>query len=269
MKRSFREGSPLQSFCCLSVKIRLNIVTIKLEGNALKHTAKITDTDDFLPDRASQPPRSSRLIFAKTNGSFYTRFGKRALDLFLVLVALPIIVPVVLIIGILVRSDGHSALFMQERVGKGGKRFRVLKFRTMVPDAEAALAKYLAESPEAAEEWEIYQKLRDDPRITPVGKFLRATSLDELPQLWNVTVGEMSLVGPRPMMPSQVELYPGSHYNLMRPGITGTWQVSDRNDSSFAVRGRFDTEYWADLSLKADLLVLWKTIFAVLACSGR
>ncbi|MGB3625642.1 MAG: sugar transferase [Henriciella sp.] len=239
----------------------------ELEGSFVKSTAKFDDGDNFMIDGTS--PRKRRSPITTITTRLYERFGKRVLDLFLLLIALPVVLPVVLIIGLLVRSDGHTALFHQDRVGKGGTLFRVWKFRTMVPDAETELSKYLAENPQAAEEWHKYQKLRDDPRITPLGRFLRASSLDELPQLWNVAVGDMSLVGPRPMLPSQVSLYPGSHYSLMRPGITGTWQVSDRNDSSFAVRGRFDTEYWADLSLKADLIVLWKTIFAVLSCSGR
>ena len=233
----------------------------------MKYSAKFTEENNFGLDSATSHIRDYAV--AGEASGFYARFGKRALDLLVILLALPAILPLLMVIGLLVRSDGHPAFFMQERVGRRGKLFRVVKFRTMVPDAEAALQDHLAQDADAAREWHTYQKLRHDPRITPIGRVLRATSLDELPQLWNVAVGEMSLVGPRPMMPSQVSLYPGRHYTLMRPGITGPWQVSDRNASSFAVRGRFDTEYWADLSFKTDMILLWKTIFAVFSCTGR
>ena len=214
----------------------------------------------------------SREIGFKNGGhaeTWYVRGGKRLLDLFLIAILSPIVLPILVIVAPFVLLDGHAFLFKQSRVGRGGTQFKVFKIRTMMPDAEAALQSYLAKNPRAAEEWHKYQKLAHDPRITPIGRILRATSLDELPQLLNVLKGDMSLVGPRPMMPEQLDLYPGQHYTLMRPGITGPWQVSDRNASSFAERGRYDTEYWETMSFGNDLMLLWRTVGAVLSCSGR
>jgi len=144
----------------------------------------------------------------------------------------------------------------------------MLKLRTMVPNAEKQLESYLARNAEARLEWNSTQKLKSDPRITRLGKFLRKTSLDELPQLWNVLIGDMSLVGPRPMMPSQRPLYHGLAYYNLRPGITGIWQVSERNESAFSKRAEFDTEYDEILSFRKDLGLLWSTVRVVLKGTG-
>jgi lipopolysaccharide/colanic/teichoic acid biosynthesis glycosyltransferase len=144
----------------------------------------------------------------------------------------------------------------------------MLKLRTMVPDADRQLEAYLSRDAEARLEWNSTQKLKSDPRITWLGRFLRKTSLDELPQLWNVLVGDMSLVGPRPMMPSQRPLYHGLAYYNLRPGITGIWQVSDRNESAFSKRAEFDTEYEETMSFRNDLWLLWSTVWVVLRGSG-
>src|SRR5690606_30267059 len=126
----------------------------------------------------------------------------------------------------------------------------------------------LATNPEAKAEWELTQKLKNDPRITRFGHFLRKTSLDELPQLWNVLRGDMSIVGPRPMMLEQAQLYPGADYYHLRLGVTGLWQISDRNNSTFAARATFDARYAAELSLKGDISIIARTVGVVLRCTG-
>jgi exopolysaccharide production protein ExoY len=198
----------------------------------------------------------------------YRNGAKRALDIFLVVLSLPVVLPVILFLALLVMRDGHSPLYIQARIGQGGRVFRFWKLRSMVCDADARLADYLASDPEAKAEWDHSQKLKCDPRITRFGNMLRKTSLDELPQLWNVLKGDMSLVGPRPMMPGQQELYPGTAYYALRPGITGTWQISDRNQSSFAARAGFDADYEERLSFLGDLHILASTVGVVLRGTG-
>ena len=199
---------------------------------------------------------------------FYACYAKRALDVIAVVLALPILLPLILLLALLVRRDGGPAFFIQNRVGRNGRLFRLWKLRTMVTDAEERLADHLARNPEARAEWHERQKLRDDPRITRLGRILRKTSLDELPQLWNVFRGEMSLVGPRPMMPDQQELYPGREYYQLRPGLTGFWQISDRNRTAFAGRAHFDADYAARLSFLTDIVVLVRTVRIVLRGTG-
>ncbi|MEM9198514.1 MAG: sugar transferase [Pseudomonadota bacterium] len=193
---------------------------------------------------------------------------KRALDIALTLMAAPVLVPVVAVLVLLVLTDGHNPFYRQARVGRNGRVFGLWKLRSMVPDADARLASHLAANPAAKEEWDRTQKLKSDPRITPVGRILRASSLDELPQFWNVLRGDMSLVGPRPMMPSQVRLYPGRAYFDLRPGITGLWQVSARNESTFADRARFDDDYHQRLTLFTDVKILFATVGVVLRGTG-
>nr|WP_254440730.1 sugar transferase [Ruegeria sp. HKCCA6837] len=199
---------------------------------------------------------------------FYRNVGKRVFDLAFVLLAAPFVVPLVLILAIFLASQGVTPFYRQPRVGKNGKIFKMIKLRTMVHDAEAVLKEHLASNPEARDEWDRNQKLRDDPRIIKFGSFLRKSSMDELPQFWNVFVGEMSTVGPRPMMVNQQRLYPEELYYSMRPGITGFWQVSKRNQSSFAERAHHDTEYWRNMSFGTDLSVLSRTVFVILRCTG-
>lgn len=199
---------------------------------------------------------------------FYRTHGKRALDLFLVLITAPLSVPLILVAAFLVSLDGSSPFFRQRRVGKGGAVFHMWKLRTMVPDAEAALESYLQGNPEARAEWDATQKLKNDPRITRLGRFLRKSSLDELPQLFNVLRGEMSLIGPRPMMCDQRVLYPGLAYYRMQPGLSGYWQISERNDTEFKSRALFDLRYDQDMSLSTDLSVILRTLGVVLRCTG-
>ena len=198
----------------------------------------------------------------------YRLGGKRALDLALVLLALPVVLPLLIVLALLVARDGHSPFFLQQRLGSDGRSFRIFKLRTMVPDAEGALKSILATDPVAAAEWRRKQKLRNDPRITPLGHVLRSTSLDELPQLLNVLLGHMSLVGPRPMMPAQRKLYPGTAYFRARPGITGLWQVADRNDNTFASRADFDARYVETMSVGLDLRTLARTVAVVFRRTG-
>lgn len=212
---------------------------------------------------------SVKSFVSDQNAAFsYQKFGKRILDIALILVGLPFVLPILIIIAVLIKLEGGTVLFHQQRLGQNGRKFRFWKFRSMVPDAEARLGDYLASDPAAANEWRVSQKLRNDPRITRIGHFIRKTSLDELPQLWNVLIGDMSLVGPRPMMPEQRCLYPGKYYEIMRPGITGFWQVSDRNQVSFSERAIFDAKYAQEVSLVTDLKTLFQTVNAVCKCSG-
>lgn len=206
---------------------------------------------------------------AKTQSSpIYRGFFKRTIDILFVILALPIVVPTVIIMALLVVLDGANPVYRQKRIGFAGRTFTMWKLRTMVPDAQDMLESHLSKNKAAMAEWDTTQKLKDDPRITPFGKFLRRSSLDELPQLWNVLKGDMSLVGPRPMLPEQKPMYPGQCYYAMRPGITGLWQVSERNQSSFADRAKFDTIYNHNLSLKTDATVLLATIGVVFRGTG-
>ncbi|MBD9526337.1 sugar transferase [Paracoccus sp. PAR01] len=200
--------------------------------------------------------------------SFYVRYMKRPLDILAVLIAAPIVIPVVLILVLMIWAHGDRPFYSQLRVGRSGRSFRLWKMRTMVENAEARLAEHLASDEVARAEWDATQKLKQDPRITPVGHFLRKSSLDELPQLWNVLRGDMSIVGPRPMMLEQAQLYPGADYYHLRPGVTGLWQISDRNDSTFAARANFDAKYANELSWSNDLSIVARTVTVVLRCTG-
>lgn len=192
------------------------------------------------------------------------------MDRIICLLSAPIALALGLVIAVLIKLDGGSVFYSQRRVGLGGRSFNCLKFRSMVPDADARLQDVLARDPVAWAEWQNYQKLARDPRITPIGKLIRATSLDELPQLINVWRGEMSVVGPRPIMTDQIALY-GEHfvdYCALRPGITGLWQIAGRNNCTFAERIRLDMEYARTWSLLRDIQIIFLTIPAVLAGKG-
>lgn len=155
------------------------------------------------------------------------------------------------------------------RLGKEGKRFSILKLRTMVRNADEVLEDYLASDPEMRREWDEKQKLINDPRVTRVGAALRSTSLDELPQLWNVLTGDMCLIGPRPMMPEQLDMYGNpDHYFALRPGITGLWQISARNENRFSFRNEVDAAYDQKLSLWGDIVIIFKTVGVMLRRTG-
>ena len=199
---------------------------------------------------------------------FYARTCKRIFDIAFVVLAAPVAVPLIILFAVAARMDGGPAFYAQDRVGRFGKVFKCWKIRTMVPNADALLEEFLAKNPGAREEWDRTQKLQHDPRVTAFGAFLRSTSLDELPQIWNILVGDMTLVGPRPFTPNQTELYPGDCYFGLRPGLTGPWQVGDRNDCSFATRAVHDARYARELSFVGDLAILLRTAEVVVRRTG-
>lgn len=172
-------------------------------------------------------------------------------------------------LGVLLTSGG-PAIYMQPRYGKDGKVFKFYKFRSMVAESDAVLARHLRENEAARREWAVYQKLQNDPRITRFGAILRKYSIDEFPQFWNVLKGDMSMVGPRPCMFTQKDLYGDywGHYCAVRPGITGLWQISGRNEISYRRRAAMDAEYVARLSLWRDLAILLKTFGVVTGARG-
>ncbi len=201
----------------------------------------------------------------------FAQFQKRVIDIVLSTIGLVVLFPFLCIIALLVATNSHGNIFYrQKRLGKNRKVFNILKFRTMVPEADRVLHEYLSQNPDRQAEWNAYQKLKNDPRITPVGRFLRRFSLDELPQLWNVLKGEMSIVGPRPIMINQQDLYgPGlRHYVRVRPGITGIWQTSGRNLTSFSVRKDYDVEYVMNWTVWLDIYILARTVWVVIRHDG-
>jgi Undecaprenyl-phosphate galactose phosphotransferase WbaP len=199
------------------------------------------------------------------------QWPKRLLDLVLTSAGAIAGVPLIGFIALWIKWDSRGPVFYcQRRIGKGGKEFRAWKFRSMVTNADQVLHRYLENNPELREEWERNHKLRNDPRITAVGRFLRRTSLDELPQLWNVLKGDMSLVGPRPIVEAEVARY-GANFDLytkVQSGLTGLWQVSGRNDTSYEERVKLDTFYVRNWSVWLDLCILFRTIGTVLLRKG-
>ena len=201
----------------------------------------------------------------------YNEIGVRALDVTVALSILIFALPLLIVIAVLVRmQDGGRAVFAHERIGRNGRMFKCLKFRSMVLDADRRLAELLDSDPYARAEWERDHKLKNDPRITRVGAFLRRSSLDELPQLFNVLRGDMSIVGPRPIVTAEISRYGRrfQHYCAVKPGITGLWQVSGRNDVAYRRRVAMDTIYARHKSLLWDIKLLLLTVPAVLFASG-
>ena len=203
--------------------------------------------------------------------SFYRSFGKRAFDLTLALLLVPLLLPLILLLTAIVSTDGGSGIFGHKRIGRDGRVFRCWKVRTMVVNAEKVLREHLASNPAAAAEWARDHKLTDDPRITRLGKFLRRTSLDELPQLANVILGQMSFVGPRPVVRAELHKYGESRdiYKSLKPGITGLWQVSGRNDISYFDRVQLDLAYSSTVSFFSDLRLIALTFGSVVGATGR
>lgn len=195
---------------------------------------------------------------------------KRLFDILVGSLCLMALAPVMISLVILVRRDGGPAIFGHRRIGSDGKTFLCLKFRSMCVDAERKLQEHLANNPAARAEWDKDFKLKDDPRVTKLGQLLRRTSLDELPQLFNVLRGDMSLVGPRPIVADEVARYGERFvaYRNCRPGITGLWQVSGRNDISYRARVRLDSFYAARWSMTKDLFILIRTVAVVFRRSG-
>jgi lipopolysaccharide/colanic/teichoic acid biosynthesis glycosyltransferase len=201
----------------------------------------------------------------------YARRIKRSFDLaagvLLAIAAFPVFVLVAL--AILIES-GRPVFFGHNRVGRGGRTFRLWKFRTMQVNGDEILARHLQENPEAADEWQSNRKLRNDPRVTRIGRWLRHSSLDELPQLWNILRGDMSLAGPRPIVAEEIPHYGIAWplYALTAPGLTGLWQVSGRNDTTYRRRVELDSAYVRHWTPVLDLKLLWKTVGVVLKGKG-
>lgn len=204
----------------------------------------------------------------KSANGFYRSAFKRWFDFTVTLVTLPLVLPLIGLMALLIAFDGHNPFYSQMRVGKDGRVFRIWKLRTMVHNADALLEAYLKENPAARQEWDATQKLKQDPRITFIGRILRKSSMDELPQLLNVLNGTMSLVGPRPIMVNQKTSYGGESYYSLRPGITGPWQVSDRNECNFTDRVYYDDLYDQTVSFKTDFSLLLRTVGVVLRGTG-
>lgn len=220
---------------------------------------------------ASGPISASGGVSRRPRSGIYAAFGKRVCDLVFAFALLPILIPVIAVLWGLTRLDGGPGFFGHKRVGKDRRQFSCWKIRTMVPDAEAKLKQYLSENPDAKAQWQRDFKLDNDPRITRLGNFLRKTSLDELPQIWNVIRGEMSFVGPRPVVQDELLRYGESEkfYLSVRPGITGLWQVSGRNDISYADRVRMDRIYASRYSMLQDTKIIAKTATVVLFPTGK
>jgi exopolysaccharide production protein ExoY len=195
----------------------------------------------------------------------------RAFDIIVALVVILFTAPLLIMIALGVKlHDGGPALFGHERIGVGGRTFRCMKFRSMVVDADARLAALLAADPQARADWDRDFKLKRDPRITPLGDFLRRSSLDELPQLFNVLRGDMSIVGPRPIVKSEAARYGAriESYCAVRPGITGLWQVSGRSDTTYRRRVAMDAVYARSKCLSWDIKILLLTVPAVFLAKG-
>jgi lipopolysaccharide/colanic/teichoic acid biosynthesis glycosyltransferase len=195
---------------------------------------------------------------------------KRLFDIFAAACAIVLLAPVFVGIAMAVKRDGGPAIYGHTRVGRNGKKFRCLKFRSMVVNSEQVLKDLLARDPEARAEWEREFKLRNDVRVTRIGHFLRRSSLDELPQIWNVLRGEMSFVGPRPIIDQELERYgdASKYYLMATPGITGLWQVSGRSDVDYATRVSLDVSYVMNWTFRKDIGILFKTFFVVIRRSG-
>ena len=198
---------------------------------------------------------------------------KRPFDIFFSLIAILILLPIMLVIAILIKIfDGGNCIYTQRRVGLNGKEFNIFKFRTMYTDADKRLENLLKNDLKAKEEWEKFFKLKNDPRVTPIGKFLRKTSLDELPQFFNVLKGDMSIVGPRPVTKEElIKFYKDKAelYKSVRPGITGYWQVTSRNDiTSYEERVKMDVWYIENQSFLLDLKIILKTVLAMIRMEG-
>jgi len=201
----------------------------------------------------------------------WARTQKRVIDLFGSIISLLILSPFLAIVAVLIKLDSSGPVFYrQTRVGKDGKYFQMLKYRTMYQDADQELDEYLKKNQERQQEWENYQKLKQDPRITRVGYFLRLYSIDELPQLWNVLKVEMSLVGPRPFMPQQRELHANTYhrYIRIRPGLTGMWQVYGRSELQYDFRIQMDEYYFRNWSIWLDIYIMIRTPWVVIRKIG-
>jgi lipopolysaccharide/colanic/teichoic acid biosynthesis glycosyltransferase len=197
--------------------------------------------------------------------------AKRILDVVVASIALIFVLPLLIVVGVLIRlQDGGQAVYSQKRYGRNGRTFKCYKLRSMVANADQRLIEILAQDPEARIEWEQTQKLTHDPRITPLGRFIRKTSIDELPQLFNILKGEMSIVGPRPIVENEITKY-GEFYRdycSVRPGLTGLWQVEGRSDTTYEQRVQLDVKYATTRNFTGDIMIMLRTVPAVLLSRG-
>lgn len=240
---------------------------------SVAHTAPHTDSASTVGTRAdNQAQKLAPGVYGALGiPAALTGRVKRALDLFVAIPTLLFISPLMVALALFIRlQDGGPALFKQKRIGHGGREFTCYKFRSMLVDAPQRLEALLANDPEARAEWDRDQKLRNDPRITRLGAFIRKTSLDEVPQLFNIIKGEMSVVGPRPIVHSEIaryeELFP--YYCAARPGVTGLWQVSGRNNTTYRERVELDAVYAKSWTIWRDVKIILATIPAVLFSRG-
>ncbi len=241
--------------------------------SAVKKTAEIFD----YPERITQNSIGIKTTYLRKLTKedlkpLVNEKTKRIFDIVVAILLIPFLLPIIGFIALLIKLDSRGPIFFAHtRVGKDGKPIKVYKFRTMCVDAEEKLKELLRKDPEARKEWETYFKLKNDPRVTRVGRFLRKTSLDELPQIFNVIKGDMSFVGPRPVVKEEIEKYYKDlavFYYKVKPGITGLWQVSGRNDTDYNLRVRLDIQYVLNWSFWLDLLIMLKTIKVVLKREG-
>lgn len=213
----------------------------------------------------------NRFVAFKTGANRWPAI-KHVLDIVLAVILIVMAAPALTVLYVLTRLDGGPSVYGHKRIGRHGHAFNCLKFRSMVTDGDIVLARYLAGHPEAQVEWNNTRKLRHDPRVTRLGKFLRKTSLDELPQLFNVLKGDMSLVGPRPVVESELARYYSeenrTNYLSVRPGVTGLWQVSGRSDVSYTARVALDSKYVRNSSFALDVRILFGTVAVVLFGKG-
>jgi Undecaprenyl-phosphate galactose phosphotransferase WbaP len=242
-------------------------------SDAFPHLILIPDTDSIWKVGCSTRDLIGILGVHVHNNllSKRSRLAKRTIDLACATALAIFLLPSIALISLLIAVEsGFPVFYSQERLGRGGRAFRIWKFRTMVRNSAEALEHCLGSRPILRQEWNENQKLRNDPRITRVGRVLRKTSLDELPQLWNVIRGDMSLVGPRPIIESEVIKYQEAYavYAKTPPGLTGLWQVSGRNRTTYAERVAFDTYYVRNWSVWMDVYLLAKTVLVVLSGYG-
>jgi len=224
---------------------------------------KLNDNQTFISELSKDTKQTKNSIF----------FWKKLFDYIVCIIILPFALLLIAVIAIIIKfTERDSIFFKQDRVGYGGKTFKILKFRTMYSNAEERLDEILERNPEARKEWEKTFKLKEDPRVTPLGRFLRKTSLDELPQIFNVLKGDMSIVGPRPVTKEELEKFykdKAKYYLSVKPGITGYWQVEGRSDiDNYKKRVEMDVWYIKNQSIFLDLKILLKTIWVVITGKG-
>jgi len=262
------------------VRILLVCMDLRLFRLRLEELTKYFAYVEYIPSAEAFPMFGAKIVsFGGIGGVEMVNQGrmrvkrvqKQVLDTLLSALAFAALSPLFVAIPVVIKLTSRGPVFYrQKRLGKGGREFRVWKFRSMHVDADERLRRLLESEPSAAEEWRRSFKLRDDPRVTPFGRFLRRTSLDELPQLFNVLAGEMALIGPRPIVEAEVGYYGESYkaFSSVKPGITGLWQVSGRSDTDYSRRVALDVSYVMNWSPWMDVWILVRTVYAVLCMRG-